>query len=290
MRSEQRSNTLKIFSMGIFVLFIFSAIFILNTDASAQNKSSKQQLKFPQKKIDTRPDLIVYQFRLILDNPSTGKFSGYLKIKNIGRSDAFISSGWPLVKTNHVEGPMNIWSGGILMRDVSIPPGGKYLYRTNFYSTQYCTPGTHTINVKIDPENKIDESNENNNTGSAMIVLTHNTGEITRPDLIVDRVYSDPLSITLGDDFQIVVVVKNIGIAEAKIFGGGADLIKCANLIPKPNHNIIKIAPGGYKEFRRTPKQYERGTFTWVVEIDHNHDVKESNENNNTHNFIITIN
>ncbi len=144
------------------------------------------------------------------------------------------------------------------------------------------TEGSHTIEVRVDPDDSVEEINENNNTMSKSICVT-GTSE-SEPDLVITDVTWSPQSPADGDRVTFYYGIKNQGSANASDFGSALYI----------NNQRIDISARG--PMAAGQSQNRQFTYLWtattgvhsvVVESDWGKEVAESQENNN--NFSTTL-
>lgn len=145
----------------------------------------------------------------------------YLVIANLtneGDEAASIESGWKVWSATHQRGnsaPVPVgWAaaqeaaaGGIYLTPGTELTGGN---RPAVTGLSDLLAGTHRIVITADPDNKIAETDENNNTSECVWEVV----SLPPPppfDLAVTNVSVSPQSGPPGTDFQFTVTVKNIG-------------------------------------------------------------------------------
>lgn len=140
--------------------------------------------------------------------------------------------------------------------------------------------GVHGILVKVDPENRIPEWNEENNAADRAIEVRPRDGLL--PDLtFVEGIWFSNEHPKEGQTINICVVVKNIGedgasnidVRFADIYKGQTSLIGTKVI----NH----LGPGESAEVCQEWKAQPAGEHNIFVKIDPENKIQESNEENN---------
>jgi uncharacterized repeat protein (TIGR01451 family) len=136
--------------------------------------------------------------------------------------------------------------------------------------------GTHTLVVKVDEQNTINELNESNNTASATFAV--HLPNVLKPDLYVSSqsIVLDPSTPVKGQVLRFNVTVTNLGNDSAS---NVLVLMKVdGNDIGSPTVNYI--GPNGV---RLVTGQWvaTAGAHTFTVTLDPSNSVNESNEANN---------
>ena len=245
--------------------------------------------------IDLKPDLVIKKIRLEIVDKKTGSFECYATVQNIGKDKAFFAMGWSLFYANPSWDSAK-WTGLNLKNDLMIPPLGSHECIVQKYNNieQY-TKGTHTIKVKVDPENKVNESNENNNIRSKSITLLSSSTSIKRegppdpkkPDLIIKNIRF-MIKDTSGGSPQVYgyAVIKNISNTEA-FLSRGWDILKSKYrhftefITLEENFKLLPWSSCEYYIYY-IPLSWALDYKSWTVEVDPKNKIAESNEFNNT--------
>ena len=224
----------------------------------------------------------------------------------------------------NVTGAGNL-SGGITTSNLTVSATGAFTIGVggSFDITFTATPtATGTFvnplaggTAKVDPNNNVVESNENNNTGTDTVV-------VTAPDLTLTKTDNVGGATTLGTPFTWTLHVANTGNAAAAF--ANAQTIVLDNL-PNPNitygtvsisnvtnvtgtlngsitandltvsaNGAVSIGAGGSFDITFTATPTAVGTFAnprtgGTAKVDPNGNVTESNENNNTANDTVVV-
>jgi subtilase family serine protease len=139
-----------------------------------------------------------------------------------------------------------------------------------YYALDKLTPGTHTLECVIDPQNKIPETDENNNHGSKTFVVEKKQA---LPDLLAQSVSTDKKKYSEGEEVQVVCFYKNIG----GPFEGNWRLMVFVGGDSEYSNSVINTS--GYVPWiwkAKGPGKYNVG-----CSLDTQGQVTESNENNN---------
>lgn len=146
------------------------------------------------------PDLVISDIQYYapnVANPVVGDYVGYkVTIKNIGNAPAKC----PATMSGHLNG--QFLRSETCSSSVVIQPGETFADQQYSFTT-FSAVGTSTIMVKVDTNNNIIESNENNNTASVMVYVGEKI--IPKPDLKVSR-NSTPISqMVIAGQQQVVL-------------------------------------------------------------------------------------
>lgn len=139
--------------------------------------------------------------------------------------------------------------------------------------------GIYELKAIVDPENNIMEINEDNN-----IIIKYVTSKVVLPDLIVS-IAKLPESLEIGKEYNVSVIVKNIGNDDAKQFSVRLDFD--GRTIGTKIVDVLLA--GSEKSLSFTWKPEVDGTFTLKAIADPDNKVKELNETNNTAEVKVTV-
>ncbi len=180
----------------------------------------------------------------------------------------------------------NKGKGKAPMSEISIYPG--YLMRStpasikslgsmqssSFSKTfKYNVPGEYKAGVVIDGNDKIDETNENNNREEITIRVIEKL-----PDLRVRLFRVKPNQIKADEQVELILFVKNRGEAKSE---------KCKAFFywnplgPPLEVDIAPLNPGERKKYVRKVTYNKAGSYKCKVVIDPTNEIKESRETNN---------
>lgn len=145
--------------------------------------------------------------------------------------------------------------------------------------------GTYFIHFVVDANNEVNESNESNNEGSVKLIITTNP---TESDLIVEFISVNPVSIGENGTINVDYTLKNTGgSASGSSFVGY--YISDDNSLNTGNDTFIdkdfisSIDPNGtVSRTESITVNKPEGTYYVFVVADHDDEVSESDEFNNT--------
>ena len=151
------------------------------------------------------------------------------------------------------------------------------------YNEASLPPGTHEIEVEIDPTSRVTESNENNN-----VMRERVTCSSVLPDLIVNR-------IQILDECKLKITIRNIGEAGVPDRAYGYESGCVGFMVKRDGMTCVSgwlssldpdqrlKDPGGYSTWT-WKRSIPNGTKNISVEIDYKNRLIEANENNNVTN------
>lgn len=175
---------------------------------------------------------------------------------------------------------------GIGTKNFTQPFDYKYLLDGKLLSTEQSTngyggcqsftmdqlsPGQHTLECVIDPNNKVPELDENNNNGKKIFNI-ETKQEL--PDLVAQSVSTDKKKYSEGEEVQVICFYKNIGGA----FQGNWRLMLFVGRDSEYSNSVTNTS--GYVPW--TWKAKGVGKYNVGCSLDTQQQVKESNEQNNT--------
>ena len=241
--------------------FIFLLIFILTSFLPCQNL--KATLKAT---IAELPDLVAYQLWIWPDNPTSREwFDIRVRVYNKGSKASMQST-------------MNIFVGGSNKpHKITIDPlaaNDAKMYTKKIFLSK---PGKYLARLVVDPENKIKESNEGNNTKQIVFRVKKADSQEYLPDLTVSTPYFVPKVPCTDDQITFRITVHNNGAVAAPAskaairVGGGTPVILDIPMInPKEfkSASLAKILPIAQK-------------YRVVVYADYGNKIKEYDEGNN---------
>ena len=140
-------------------------------------------------------------------------------------------------------------------------------------------PGTHTIQIIVDPNDEIAELSESDNEKMMLNAL-----DVISADLTIDPVTWSPEEPSPGETLTFTVIVRNRGYGKA-VFTRLNYFVDGERV---DYRTIIPLAYGGIQSDNFT-WTVEEGTHTFRFVADSNNDVKESNENNNENIVIYPV-
>jgi len=221
------------------------------------------------------PDLIVESIRI------DAYHNIIVKIKNVGTAlyDASLSYDSAFISWKDLTSEK---AGSIKnYRIANIPAGGSEEF---ILTKNIITEGEHNLEITVDPDNIVEESNENNNTSNLSIVISENN----LPDLVITgfevKKVVDP---HLGEGIDILVKIKNIGEgyyinSDSRVpnFVSWMDLVsgKSGSI---GNYKLISILPGETQEYSICRTGIDLDSYKIKVTVDPDNIIEESNNLNN---------
>lgn len=239
-------------------------------------------------------DLIVSECYFVPQSVVQGD-AQYLQVKwkNIGAGSAVFPANcsycweWKTKPTSYTGD--NAPGMYILSSGLTIPAGGGMTPSASTTETlSRMAPGTYKFRTMIDPDNKVYETNENNNTCDCQMTVLPRT---KWPDLVITSLAVDPPNPVGTSPFKLIATVLNQGNDYAILIQGNpvvsADPYGGDGFVS----NYTKLMPGQSMAFSITPKTAGAlpGTRTWSVLIDRSKQVMESNRSNNTKTITFTV-
>lgn len=150
--------------------------------------------------------------------------------------------------------------------------------------TQSFAEGTHDIIVKVDPNNLVTESNENNNAADPISILVNPAGPIDPiHNVAITSLSPNPTSPSSGEEVSISVEVTNVGNQEES-----PDVTVSISGTSLNTQTITNLAAGEKATLTFTWTPSQAGTYTILAEatISNNVDVDTSD---NTKSTSITV-
>ncbi|MEM4160492.1 MAG: CARDB domain-containing protein [Thermoplasmata archaeon] len=204
-----------------------------------------------------KPDLEISETNITLSN--TAPMSGELititgKVNNLGDGRA-----------ENVK--VRFYLDGILLgTDITLPVIEPRSY--TFVQTQWiASSGTHTLAVNLDPGNQIEEENETNNNATRQIYVDANLPDFVAGSIVLES------SMVAGTQANATLTIANAGnvnaTAKIKVVHNTAIALYTQEI---PAHSTINIT----HQFMPV-----HGTNTIEVFVDPDHEVMETEENNN---------
>jgi len=169
--------------------------------------------------------------------------------------------------------------GGRVSITQTLSPGQSKTYPVGAGIPADAPPGGNYLCAKVDPANKIGESNESNNVYCRRIYIKKGTqGSKNRPDLVISIINFSPGKPTTADEITFWVFVKNVGTAKA---GVSKMSFKVGGETHPPIVNVPALNPG--QQFRYDRKLTLRAAHNYLAtaKADVGNNVIESNESNN---------
>jgi subtilase family serine protease len=249
---------------------------ISESNENNNSKSVQVDVLVPDGAAGQKPDLIIVSFNFFPENATTAdRISVSMRFRNQGAGVAVFPRGTAYVEfTNPKTGNQIKWNMSL---DMAYAPGEEFSSGQNMFNPQELPAGNYTTLVRVDPDNRIDESNENNNTYTYNWALAQ--GGL--PDLVINDIHIDPPA---GGDttYSIFVTIKNQGNAPA-LFNFRSIILGSPELYNKDaNPGEIRINPNETYRLFLTKSHLAPGLNMWNFTVDPNNVVNESNEMNNT--------
>jgi subtilase family serine protease len=185
---------------------------------------------------------------------------------------------------------MNGVGGGVnITADYSLAAGAEKSGGLNVTrDVASLAPGTYTYQATVDPNNKVGETNENNNTTSCQVTILART---RFPDLIITSLVLDPPAPSGTAPFKLNVTVKNQGNDLARFFQG-FDVVSgdpYAGKVAEPYETTLAAGASKVYTIAPTTGGSVPGTRTWTIVLDQYNKVPESDENNNQKTISVTV-
>jgi uncharacterized protein (TIGR02588 family) len=163
-----------------------------------------------------------------------------------------------------------------------IASGGSLFFTLNLGSV---SNGTHTVQISVDPNNRVSEANESNNKKDVTFTIGNGGNNTTsgKADL-VPRVLS--IGYINGNQIGIRFEIRNNGGTTAKDWRFEAELPTSDDETFRSDEQI-DLKPGESIEYTLGFDNPDSNSFA-TINVDSDNDVKESNENNNDIRFRVT--
>jgi len=183
--------------------------------------------------------------------------------------------------------------GGTSSSGLTIPAGSTHT--VSFYWPPLShDPGTYTLSAVADVDNRIVESNEDNNTIACGSVTVSIPTDL--PDLVITDVSTTTSPVTSATDFQFLITVENRGTAPATIpynYQLPSQIIFSAYsaFVYQTNQAGWTLNPGESQTFSAAPNwgYLPIGTYDISFTVDPGDKVYESDESNNTFTRSFTV-
>lgn len=249
-----------------------------------------------------KPDLIITGYTVTPTPASQGVFplTFTIRFKNVGTVDAIIDNGakyWDVTfslngKNGYIGPCQGVYgcsqgSGGVNTGQAfAIPPGAEQERGVTISNFCGCETGTYTVNFSVDPDNRIDEINENNNTAPTSFVVTP-----SQVDLIISSLTITPPNPSVNTVFNLAVTIKNQGSGPAQIPAQTTLLTGRPYTGDLYMYNGVTILPGETKTYTMgvTSEGRKAGTQTWVITLDPGNKIYETNKTNNKASLDVTV-
>lgn len=249
-----------------------------------------------------QPDLVISD--ISIDNPTilygaTPWTWIHFEVENVGNGDVSGLSQIRAISVNVTKDGVPFPTSGYCNVVISDPfePGDTATHRFAVgHESSYFTPGVYTLQMEVDSNDMVDESNENNNLSS---VIQFEIVE-RQADLVVDNIYIDSPTIVYGATpwTWIHFRVKNVGSDDIEgldyIRGVMANVTKNGEPFYTSGYFNIVVSdpfePGDTATHQfavgHAFSSFTPGVYTLQVRVDSNNMVDEFNENNNLSDVI----
>lgn len=194
-----------------------------------------------------------------------------VKTKNIGRTATTIGSKTEIIQSLPGKTPVTSYE-----EKAGLSVGAE---SSNTYSYSCTTAGDFNIKVKVDYNNAINESKENDNEAN-------NNVKCLGPDYVTE--IEAPATANLGQMFPISVITKNIGYSNALI--NSKTYLKWStvgNSGQEWQETVNPLAVNGSNTITKNITCQSLGTITVNSKADYLSDITENNEDNNQNNKTV---
>jgi hypothetical protein len=228
------------------------------------------------------PDLVITNISVSSANPTIQGFNLNVTVENQGAGVVDLQG-----TQNALIGSIN--SDNILLEGMmNMLPGES---RTYTCSAVRLAPGPFDWTIKVDPENRISEANENNNTMTVSGTITGDPS--TSPDLAITAINQVPPNPLEGQSWRFEVSIMNQGSTNAFIPKGYDYMAHNASgsWVGITGGSNITIAPGQTFNGIQYPGNAPSGTNQVTFKVDPENALNETNEANNqlTASYTVTV-
>jgi subtilase family serine protease len=244
-------------------------------ESNENNNELVVSLTIAQPQQAMTPDLVVTRATFTPPNPTTAdRVMINVEMRNQGNGAATIPSGAPQWTADR---PVGGGVGGS-SNGAPIAPGIIFTAGIALVEPGSLQPGTYPIRVKVDPDNRCAESNENNNEVVVSLTITP-----LLPDLVISEMAR------MGESANVKVTVMNQGLGTAN-FPANSLIVGGGDLSTQYAGNQGEIfGPGVSKTYMLTKMNLQAGTFTWKTTVDPDRKLMETDENNNEKTITVTV-
>ncbi|MCB1053050.1 MAG: hypothetical protein KDC71_20785, partial [Acidobacteria bacterium] len=229
-----------------------------------------------------QPDLIVQSVWITPANPQPGTtVTAYATIKNQGSVRTPV--GQEFFTNFYLDGTYKSQFLFFVMEGSPLEPIERYHLQAGESftgSANFTWPNTgssHTLIGYVDFEAVIAESNEGNNSNYVVVE--------SKPDLIVEDVWTSPATPTAGQSTQWFARVKNVGAATAPASVAGIFV----NDVLQGNINVSSLALNGTQDVSVTWTPPNAGSYSLRAEADRTGLVNEAIEVNNSRTETVNV-
>jgi len=256
------------------------------TESNENNNSRSVEFVVtePEAPVVKKPDLVINSFEFKPGNATTADalYTSF-RLKNQGdgiatfrQGDNYIEFTDPINRTPHK---------AAINTGRAYQPGEEFSPHTFHYSPNQVAAGDYTITVRVDPDNVIDESNEDNNT----FTFNWSLAQGGTPDLIISEIrVVTPESPIFNNIYRynIYVTIRNQGTGPAYL---RYKALECPDIYIPDMVGTQKIDPNGTYQVTLVKDNPPEGTYNWRFTVDPANQVAESDETNNikTVEFIV---
>ncbi len=218
-----------------------------------------------------KPDLIIHLINVLpYYKPCTSdNIEFQITVKNIGTANANASV-------------VGVRVGGGSIRPLPVPainPGKtQTVYLRNI---KLSTPQKYRITAYADHNNQINEQNEGNNSKFKSFEVIHGSA-----DLAIDKIYINPTDPIINANITAYLKVKNIGSCKSE---ASVVALRIGGSTTLHTYPVPELGVNADHLVRRNFVLKNAGNFRITAYCDHQNQVSESNENNNSkyHSFRV---
>ncbi len=245
-----------------------------------------------------QPDLVVTGMKFLVGRPgqeaqeaggiidTTCRVLVSVTVKNVGRGVADLSK--VSVHWRLEEYPPGAGAAGVFGEKI-LKPGASTGGGVFFIEPGQVPPGVYRVAIKVDPDNGLVESRENNNLRVGSLTIQAPAGEMGAPDLSVGEVRWKGVPSAPCESLQLDVEVKNEGKGAAYVLTGMVATAKPGFTYRGPGVGMY-LQPGKSKTFALDADPgWTSRPGPRVVEVGVRPDKKEINLSNNQRSVTLTV-
>ncbi len=267
------------------------------TDNDVSNCSTEITVSPPANCADVvQPDLTISDLQLQNTSPQVGQSVNYsYDPSNVGGQQSGSFAVRTFVSTDNSLSNNDISVG--LVPYANMLAGSTFQDQTfDFTVPSSLTPGNYFLIVKMDANDDVTESNENNNVATIAFTVTGNTGG-NLPDLTISDLKLQNTSVQVGQSVSYSYDPSNAGGQQSGSFAVRT-YVSTDNLLSNndisvglvPYANMLAGSTFQDQTFDFTvPSSLTPGNYFLIVKMDANEAVTENNENNNVATAAFTV-